>query len=88
MSQRRTYRELPNLELALELNARIWRMTEQADRDVAEARINVRWGTPQLATVKRAAALLGVPCQTYLKQVVLKQASRDIREAEALVDRL
>jgi predicted DNA binding CopG/RHH family protein len=40
---------------------------------------------PQLATVKRAAALLGVPYQTYIKQVALKQAIADIHDADAVV---
>jgi predicted DNA binding CopG/RHH family protein len=35
--------------------------------------------------VKRAAAIIGVPYQTYLKQVVFKQALADIEHAEAVL---
>ena len=34
--------------------------TEQADRDVEEMRVNVRWGKAQVAFIKRAAALYGM----------------------------
>ena len=42
-------------------------------------------GREQIAVVKRAAALMGVPYQTYLKQVVFKQALADIQQAEAVL---
>ena len=45
--------------------------------------VNFRWGREQVALVKKAAALVGVPYQTYLKQVVWKQAVEDIRRAES-----
>lgn len=61
--------------------AQINEMEEQADRDVSAMNVNFRWGREQVALVKRAAALVGVPYQTYLKQVVWKQAVADIREA-------
>ena len=85
MQKRRAYKDLPDIELGPKLDAKVQVMTEQADRDIREARVNFRWGMPQLATVKRAADLLGVPYQTYIKQVVLKQAIADIRDAEAVV---
>ena len=36
-------------------------------------------------TVKRAAALAGVPYQTYIKQIVFRQAVADLRAAEGVV---
>jgi len=57
--------------------------TAQADRDVEAMNVNFRWGREQVALVKKAAALVGVPYQTYLKQVVWKQAVEDIRRAES-----
>jgi predicted DNA binding CopG/RHH family protein len=47
--------------------------------------VTLRWGNEQIAVVKRAAALLDVPYQTYLKHVVLKQALADIERAEAVL---
>jgi len=35
--------------------------------------------------VKRAAALMGVPDQTYLKQVVFRQALADIERTQAVL---
>jgi len=35
--------------------------------------------------VKRAAALMGVPYQTYLKQVVFRQALADIERMQAVL---
>jgi hypothetical protein len=37
--------------------------------------------------VKRAAGYMGIPYQTYLKQVVFRQALADIREAEAVLEK-
>jgi predicted DNA binding CopG/RHH family protein len=55
----------------------------QADRDADAERITVsfRWGKGQLALVKRAASLAGVPYQTYLKLVVFRQAAEDLARA-------
>lgn len=82
MSKRRDYRELPPLELDAELDRKVREMTTIADQDVAETRVNFRWGVPQLATVKRAAATMGVPYQSYIKQVLIRQALADLQMAQ------
>jgi predicted DNA binding CopG/RHH family protein len=61
------------------------RLEAEADRDVAAGTVTLRWGREQIAVVKRAAELLGVPYQSYLKQVVFKQAIVDIQQAEAVL---
>ena len=66
-----------------EFVAHINELEEQADRDVEAMNVNFRWGRAQVALVKKAAALVGVPYQTYLKQVVWKHAVEDIRNAES-----
>jgi len=66
-----------------DLVARINELEEQADRDVASMNVNFRWGREQVAIVKRAAARFGIPYQTYLKQVVLKQAVADLQALES-----
>ena len=37
--------------------------------------------------MKRAAAIIGVPYQSYMKQVLLRQALMDIRQAEGIVSK-
>jgi len=88
MTQRRSYRELPDIELGPELDQKIRAMTETADQDIAAAQIAFSWGPDQLATVKRAAAIIGVSYQSYIKQVLLRQALMDIRSAEGIVGKV
>ena len=47
--------------------------------------MTLRWGKEQIAVVKRAAAIMGIPYQTYLKQVVFRQALADIEHAESVL---
>lgn len=61
------------------------RLEADADRELAARSVTLRWGRGQIAVVKRAAAILGVPYQTYLKQVVFRQAIADIEHAEAVL---
>ncbi|HEU0169052.1 MAG TPA: hypothetical protein VFS62_14840 [Chloroflexota bacterium] len=61
------------------------RLEEEADREIAAGTVTLRWGREQIAVVKRAAAIMGIPYQTYLKQVVFKQALADIEHAEAVL---
>ena len=58
-------------------------MTKTADEEIAAARVNFRWGRDQVELVKRVAQIMGVPYQTYIKQVVYKQALADLKEASA-----
>ncbi len=61
------------------------RLEAEADRELATRSVTLRWGRGQIAVVKRAAAILGVPYQTYLKQVVFRQAVADIEHAEGVL---
>lgn len=63
----------------------VTRLEEEADREIAAGTVTLRWGREQIAVVKRAAAIMGIPYQTYLKQVVFKQALADIEHAEAVL---
>lgn len=84
-SKRRNYEDLPDEELPPEVDAKARALIEQAERDIEETRVNFRWGKAQVDTVKRAAALAGVPYQTYIKQVAFRQAVADLRAAEGVV---
>ncbi|MDA0270932.1 MAG: hypothetical protein O2798_01085 [Chloroflexi bacterium] len=63
------------------------RMEAEADAEIAASSVTLRWGKAQVDVVKRAAGILGVPYQTYLKQVVFKQALEDIARAEGVLGR-
>lgn len=71
-----------HVEERTEVSELVDRLEEQADREVAAGTVTLRWGKEQIAVVKRAAAFLGVPYQTYMKQVVFKQALADIQQAK------
>ena len=68
-----------------ETSETVTRMEEEADREIASGTVTLRWGKDQIAVVKRAAAIIGVPYQTYLKQVVFRQALADIERAEGVL---
>ena len=67
-------------------SALVTQLEAEADRDIAvnlgsAGVVTLRWAKPQIDVIKRAAAIIGVPYQTYLKQVVFKQAVADIDQA-------
>jgi len=82
--KRRNYEELPDGFLPAEIDRQARQAIEQAERDLEEARVNFRWGKAQVDIVKEAAELMGVPYQTYIKQVVFRQAIADLRAAQAV----
>ncbi len=87
MKQRRQYRELGDVQLEPDLIEKVRIMTELAERDIEEARVDFHWGREQIATVRRAAEILGISHQAYIKQAVFKQAVADILDAERIVGR-
>lgn len=58
-------------------------MMEQAAEEEFGVQVNFRWGREQINIIKEVAAKIGVPYQTYMKQVVYKQAIADAREMRA-----
>jgi uncharacterized protein (DUF1778 family) len=62
----------------------VTRMEREADEEIAASTVTLRWGKEQVDVVKRAAGIMGVPYQTYLKQVVFRQALEDIARAQVL----
>jgi uncharacterized protein (DUF1778 family) len=71
--------------MSAEDDAKAVAMIEQAERDLAEQRVNMRLGRPQLDVIKRAAAVYGVPYQTYLKEAAFRQAIADLHRAEEVM---
>lgn len=55
---------------------------EEAEQDIQEMRMQIRWNKQQISVIKKAAALIGIPYQTYAKQTLFQQALKDIKDAE------
>jgi predicted DNA binding CopG/RHH family protein len=88
MAKRKQPQQPPDMKVVAErveedadVSELVSRLEAEADRELAPGSITLRWGRGQIAVVKRAAAILGVPYQTYLKQVVYRQALADIEQA-------
>ena len=52
-------------------------MTEAADAELDATRVNFRWQREPLSLIKAVAAAMGIPYQTYIKQVLYRQAMED-----------
>jgi hypothetical protein len=80
--------EVKLLGVGEERDAAVLRILEQAERDAvgegAEVRVNFRWGPEQLALVKEAAHLQGLPYQVYIKKALYDRAKADIAEHHQL----
>jgi predicted DNA binding CopG/RHH family protein len=53
------------------------------EEQLREERLSMRWPHASLETVRQAARLHGVPYQTYVKQVAVRQAITDLKDAAA-----
>jgi len=73
------------LEEDEETSEMVTRMEREADEEIAASTVTLRWGREQVDVVKRAARIMGVPYQTYLKQVVFRQAVEDIERAQGVL---
>ncbi len=82
--KRRNYEDLGDVELSPEMVVRAEAAIALADKQVEAARVNFRWGVAQVAVVKRAAALAGVPYQTWIKQVAWRQAVEDLKDGASI----
>ena len=82
-------REMQSVTSDPELDPKLEAMEEETERDLTnrvldEARVNFRWGREQVAFVKRAAAAMGVPYQTYIKQAAFRQAAADLQVVQSV----
>jgi predicted DNA binding CopG/RHH family protein len=73
-----------NPSRAAELDTEVRQMTAQAERDIA-ARVNFRWEEKPLNIIRQAAALSGVPYQTYMKVTLVQRALEDIAKYNAVI---
>jgi predicted DNA binding CopG/RHH family protein len=72
--------DLGDVELPEELDKKITAMIEQADKEIFESRVTMRWHKEQLDVVKKAAYLLGIPYQIYIRDVVFRKSLDDINQ--------
>jgi len=75
--------DLGDIELSPELTAKIEKMVAGADIELEATRVNFRWQREPLSLVKLVAASMGVPYQTYIKQVLYKQALEDFTKIQS-----
>ena len=75
------------VDVSEEEDTKIQAVIDQAEEDIAAARVSFRWGREQIAIIKRAAALFGVPYQTYLKEAALRQAIADLKDLQAVTSK-
>lgn len=73
------------IELSDELNELINKKISQAEKDIEQMKMQIRWGTKQIDIVKQAASLMGIPYQTYVKHVVYRQAIEDIEKSRLVL---
>ncbi len=74
--------DLGDVELPSDLEEKIELMTKTADAELEATRVNFRWQIEPLNVVKTVAEAMGVPYQTYIKQVLYKQALEDLSKIQ------
>lgn len=84
MTKKRNYKVLGTVELSDEEAKLANKFIEEAEKELEEARINFRWGREQLNLVKKTANLMGIPYQTYIKQVVYRQCLQDLKDKKLI----
>ncbi|MBI4533209.1 MAG: hypothetical protein HY711_04605 [Candidatus Melainabacteria bacterium] len=82
MAKRRNYTFLGKVELPSHVVEQVERMTADADAEIEATRVTFRWGKEQLDVVKKAADVIGVPYQTFLKLAVYQRALDVLKDAQ------
>jgi predicted DNA binding CopG/RHH family protein len=64
-----------------EVDEKVKRMIAEAEEDlIEEARVNIRWQKAQLVLIKKAAAMIGIPYQIYIRDIVFRKSVEDIEK--------
>jgi predicted DNA binding CopG/RHH family protein len=81
MKKERKYKptETGQIELPEEQHQDIQRIIQQAEEDIEAARVSFRWTKNHVDLVKTVANAIGIPYQTYIKQIIYKQAVQDLK---------
>lgn len=88
MSRKRNYKILGDFEMEGEQAEKINKMIDDADKEIEESRVYFRFGKKQLDVVKKAASLIGVPYQTYIKTIIFNKAIEDIEKVERVLEKI
>lgn len=75
--------DLGDFALPAEQHMKVQEMTAAADAELEDTRVNFRWQKEPLSVIKRVANAMGVPYQTYMKQVLYRQALEDLSKIQA-----
>jgi hypothetical protein len=81
--KRRKYESLGEFKMPPKMAAKVEAMIAQADEEDEQARVNFRWSKDALEVVRRAAKLMGIPYQTFIKQAVFEHALSIIKDMES-----
>ncbi len=76
--------ELDDIELPTDLDDKISKITLDAEADIDSTRVNFRWQKAPLNLIKSVAKEMGIPYQTYIKQVLYRQALSDLDRIRAI----
>jgi predicted DNA binding CopG/RHH family protein len=74
--------DLGDIELPPDVDAKVKDLTQAADDELEATRVNFRWQREPLRLVKSVAAAMGIPYQTYIKQVLYRQALDDLAKIQ------
>ena len=73
------------VEMDDEESARFTELERQADldaeREIREHRVSLRWTKDQVDLVRKAAAIYGITYKIYLKRAAVRQALADLKTA-------
>ncbi len=69
--------DLDDIDLPKNLDEKITQMIAATDAELDATRVSFRWHLEPLSLIKEVAEAMGVPYQTYMKQVVYRQALDD-----------
>ncbi|TXI89706.1 MAG: hypothetical protein E6Q34_10160 [Burkholderiaceae bacterium] len=74
--------DLGDFDMPEDLDAKVQKMTAEADAELDATRVNFRWQKTPLNLIKSVAAAMGIPYQTYMKQVLYRQALNDLEHIQ------
>ena len=84
MKNRRNYTDLGEFKMPPGLVKKVEKMTAESDAKIEIPCVFFHWGKEQLALVKRAANIIGIPYQTLIKIVVYQQSLLILKDATAV----
>ncbi len=87
MKKRIHYKKLGAVELSEKEDKRVTEIIELSEKELKDTRVSFRWGQYQLAIVRHAANLMGVPYQTFLKLTVYERALAVLKDARMIANK-